>query len=676
MGEWKRSVCPKDCPDCCGLLAKVEDGRVTEVRGDPEHPFTQGYICQKAHGFPQHVHSPHRITRPLKRNGPKGSGQFQPIGWDEALSFLADKYNEVISSHGPAAVLPYYYGGHMGVVQRNVGHAFFNRLGASHMLPTICGPAASAGYKASLGRGPSTSIETAADSDFIVIWGNNTLTTNLHAWPFFQKARRKGAKLVVIDPYKNRTAQKADRHLMPKAGTDAALALAIMQVLIEQDLLDQDFIAQQTLGFEELKQRAAEYPPAKAAEICGLDEAEIVSLALDYGQARAPFIRTGWGLARQLKGGMAMRTIALLPALVGAFGKPGGGIGRSLGGALRDLSVLTRPDLRSGAAREVNMVHLGNALTELDGPPIKLLHNYLCNPAAVAPQSAKVMAGLEREDLFLVVHEMFMTDTARMADLILPGASFMEVTDLYSSYGHNYLRMARPVVEPQGESRSMLDVFQDLAARMGFDDDVFSQTEDQFIEALLEQDSPALEGIDLGALYEGRAVKLNIPDNPYAKGFATPSGKVEFFSQAMADMGLDPLPNGEPSLDPEGQGRYPLQLITPPHHAFLNSAFNEIPAQEKKAGPAQAMIHPQDASARGIVDGSPVRLFNDRGEFRLQAKLTSETRPGLVVVEGIHWPSRNPGGLGVNQLTSQRLADMGQTCAFHCSLVEAEAAAD
>jgi len=666
---WKRAVCTKDCPDTCGLLVKVEKDRIVSVKGDPDHPYTAGFLCKKAFSYPEHIHSPNRITTPLKRTGPKGSARFKPVTWNEAMDEVASRILSVSSQQGPEAVLPYSYAGHMGLVHRHSGHAFFNRLGASVLDYTICGPAATAGFEASLGKGPSTEIQEAAQSDYIIIWGSNTLTTNIHAWPFFSRARKAGATLVVIDPYRNRTARQAHMHVMLKPGTDAALALAMMQVIIDRDLADLDFISRQTTGFEQLKARAAEYPPARAAEICGVPEEMIIQLALGYGKARAPYIRTGWGPARQLKGGMAMRTVSLLPALVGAFQTPGGGITRSLGGAPSDLRFLTRPDLRPPGVRTVNMVELGHALTRLDNPPVNLLYVYLSNPAVVAPQSREVLRGLCREDLFVVVQEMFMTDTCRYADIILPGASFLEVTDLYRAYGHNYIQLARPVIPPVGQSRATLDIFQDLAARLGFMEDVFSVSETECIEHFLEDKSPFMEGVDREMVRSGRPVRLNIPPNPYAHGFATPSGKVEFFSRAMVDQGLDPLPDGRPLRDPDGKDRYPLEFITPPHRLFLNSAFNEIGKIREQAGTARVMIHPETARAKGIAQGDPVRVFNGRGECRFLAHVTDDVRTELLVAEGLHWPSLSPGG-GANQLTSQRLTDMGNTCAFHCNRVD------
>jgi anaerobic selenocysteine-containing dehydrogenase len=671
MTMWKPSVCTKDCPDTCGLLVKVEDGKITRVKGDPDHPFTRGAICKKARYFPQHVHNEQRIVTPLRRTGSKGSGCFEAIGWDEALDRVATKIKALSAGYGPEAILPYFYAGHMGLVQRNAGTAFFHKLGASRLLGTICGPAATAGFEATLGSGPSTDIESAVDSDFIIIWGSNTLVTNVHAWSFFKKARDKGATVVVIDPYRTGTAKKANKHLMPMPGTDAALALGMMQVLIDDDLVDRDYLANHSVGFEALARRADDYPPEKASAICGVPAADIRDLARAYGNAGAPYIRTGWGPARQLRGAMAMRTIACLPALVGAFNKPGGGITRSLGGGPADLTPLTRPDLCPKGTRAVNMVELGDALTRLDDPPVKLLYNYMSNPAAVAPQSSLVLKGLQRDDLYLVVHELFMTDTALFADIILPGASFLEMTDIYRAYGHNYMRLGRPVIPPVGQSRSNLSIFQELAGRMGYQEPVFSLGEEALIKKLLQGQHPSLKGFDHEAFWQEKAVRLTIPSNPYGNGFNTASGKAELFSRTWQKRGLDPLPCGRVWRDPEGEDKYELELITPPHPLLLNSAFNEISEIREMAGPAKVLIHPRDARQRGIGQDDPVWVFNDRGKCQLYAHVTADTQPGLLVAEGLHWPRFSPGGKGANQLTSQRLTDQGETCAFHCNRVEA-----
>ncbi len=673
MAKLEPTVCPFDCPDTCGCLAKVEDGRLVSLRGDPEHPFTRGFLCAKMAHYPRRVHSPARLTQPLLRAGAKGSGQFKPIGWDEAMSLLADKIDETVAAHGAQAILPYSYAGHMGLVHRQGGHAFFHRLGASRLIRTICGATAGAGFAASLGAGPSADIESAARADLILIWGGNTLTTNLHAWPFFLEARRRGAPIVVVDPYLNRTAQAADRHLLLRPGSDAALALGLMHVIIAEDLIDRQFITRWCLGFEELAQRAGEWTPARAEAVTGVPAAQIEDLARAYGRARAPYIRTGFGFSRQLKGAMAMRTVALLPALTGALRKGGGGITRTLSEAAPfNLKALTREDLAPKGTRPFNMVQLGRTLNQAD-PPVRLLHVYLSNPAVVAPDSGQVQRGLARYDLFTVVHEMFLTETARLADLVLPGTSSLEMTDLYRAYGHHYVQMARPVIPPVGRSRSILAVFQELAGRLGFSEPVFKASEDEIISWLLETKSPYLEGITFERLAACRPLRVNAPANPYAEGFATPSGKVEMSLPAWAGLGLDPLPNGEPSLDPEGGPSHPLRLITPPNHHFLNSTFNEVEELRAKAGQAELIMHAQDAAARGIVQGQLVRVFNRRGECVLRARVGGEVLPGVTVAEGLWWGPHAPGGKGINHLTSQRLADLGGSSAFHCNLVEVEA---
>ncbi len=671
MVTYKRSVCPHDCPDTCGLLVGVEGGRVVSVKGDPDHPFTRGAICVKVSHYGERVHSPLRIHRPLRRVGKKGAGAFEPVSWDQALHEIVERYKKIISDFGGEAILPYSYAGTMGVVQFHAGHPFFHRLGASRLLRTICGAAAEAGFSASMGSIPTTNIESAVDSDLIILWGTNTLSTNMHAWPFFLKARRNGAVIAAIDPYGNRTAREADLHLKLRPGTDAALALGMMHILVKKGLINRTFIAEETIGFEQLQPRLENYEPQRASGITAIPADRIEDLAIRYGTARAPYIRTGWGPSRQLKGGMAMRTIALLPALVGAIHKRGGGITRSTSAAFAfNMKALVQEGLAPTAARTINMVQLGSALTQLHDPPVKALHVYHSNPAVVAPDSSQVLRGLQREDLFTVVHEIVMSETALYADLVLPATTSMESTDLYRSYGHYYLQMAHPVIEPVGEARSSLSIFQELAHRFGFNEPCFNQSESEIIDALLASDSPYLKGITLDRLEEGRPVRLNVPADIFSGGFGTPSGKIEFYSRSMAARGLDPLPNGDPSVDAAGQGRFGLQLITPPRHQFLNSTFNEIDDLRNQAGPPTLMIHPDDAKDRGIEENMQVRVFNDRGEVFLFAQITDRTGPGVTVAEGLYWPRFMPGKHGINHLTSQALTDMGQSCAFHCNLVE------
>lgn len=669
--EFKRSVCPHDCPDTCGLLAGVDGGRVVSVRGDPDHPFTRGAVCVKVGHYPERIYSPLRITTPLRRTGKKGEGSFARISWNEALEEIASRYSHISKAYGPEAILPYSYAGTMGLVHFHGGHAFFHRLGATRLKRTICSSTVEAGFAATVGKLPTTDIESTVESDLIIIWGSNTISTNMHAWPFFLEARRKGAIIAVIDPYTNRTARQADIHLKIRPGTDAALALSMMNILAEEGLVDRAFIDSQTIGFEELKSSLPGYSPALAEGITGIAASSIKEIARLYGKARAPYIRLGWGPGRQLRGAMAVRTIAILPALVGAFRKKGGGITRSTSAAFdMNLSPLTREDLGKKGVRSVNMVELGKVLTNLDNPQIMAMHVYHSNPAVVAPDSKMVMKGLSREDLFLVVQEHLMTETALFADLVLPGASFLESTDLYRSYGHYYLQMAKPVIEPVGEARPTLRIFQDLARRMGFQEDCFSMSEEEFIKDMLKTDSPYLKGISYDDLEEGRPIRVRVPENPFESGFKTPSGKVEIYSRTMADLGLDPLPDGTPSVDVEGIGRYPLQLITPPRHHFLNSTFNEIDDLRDQAGRPSIMIHPRDADARGIENGARVRVWNDRGECFLIADVTDKAAPGVTVIEGLYWPRFMVGNLGINSLTSQRLTDMGESCAFHCNLVE------
>lgn len=673
MRLFKRSVCPHDCPDTCGMLVEVEDDRVISVRGDPDHPFTRGAVCVKVRHYPERTHSPDRLRNPLRRTGAKGSGSFAPISWDDALSEIVTRYQEILSNWGGEAILPYSYAGTMGLVHFHGGHPFFHKLGASRLLRTICSAAVEAGFGASMGAIPTTDIESTVGSDLILLWGTNTLTTNVHAWPFFLEARRRGGLIVAIDPYRNRTAEQADLHLPLRPGTDAALALGMMHVLIEEGFADRSFIDQHTLGFDRFVDRAKEYPPSRVARITGLPSSAIEDLARKYGLAKAPYIRLGWGPARQLRGGMAARTISLLPALTGALFKKGGGMTRSTSPAFAlNTKAVVREDLAPPGVRVINMVELGKALTELDHPPVKGLHVYHSNPAVVAPDSSSVLRGLAREDLFTVVHEHFLTETALFADIVLPAATSLESTDLYRSYGHYYLQMAHPAISPVGEARSTLRIFQDLASRFGFNDPCFTESEEQIIRRLLDAPSPTLQGITYERLSEGRPVRLNVPEEIFSNGFATPSGKVEFYSQTLADQGLDPLPDGAPSLDPGGEGRYPLQLITPPRHTFLNSTFNEVDALREKAGKPTVMMNPRDAASRGIDEGMPVRVYNDRGECLLFAELTDRAPQGVTVIEGLYWSRHMPGNKGVNQLTSQRLTDMGRSCAFHCNLVEVE----
>ncbi len=671
------SVCPLDCPDTCSLVVDIEEGRVISLKGNPDHPYTGGFICGKMRHYPEKIYSPHRIRIPLRRTGPKGAGKFEPVSWDSALDEIHGRFQAIIDKHGAEAILPYSYSGTMGLIQRNAGHPFFHKLGASRLDRTICSSTAETGWEYSVGRGVSHDPEGMTASDLILLWGINAASTNLHILPFLQKARKKGASLIVIDPYRNRTARQADRHLMLKPGTDTALALGIMHLLIEKEWIDKFYIEEMTFGFESLREKVRDYPPRRTSEITGLDAKDILDLAKQYGTAKAPFIRLGMGMSRQRGGGMAIRSVACLPALTGAFTKPGGGITLMTGSYFElDMEAVQGTALLDGKTpRTLNMIHLGRILTEQNDPPVKGLFIYHSNPAATAPQQGKVIEGLRREDLFTVVHEQVATDTVDYADIVLPATTFLEHTDLYKSYGHCYLQYAAPAISPVGEAKSNREVFRLLAERFGFRDPFFSRSTDEIIEALLAPPSAFRAGIDLPLLKRKGFARLNVEraGNPFDTGFFTPTGKFEFYSESMKQAGLPPLPDYRPptsSTVPGTAGRCPLVLMTPPAHHFLNSTFSNLESiQTLERGPS-LWIHPEDAEDRGITDGDSLGVFNESGECFLAARVTRETRKGVVVAESVWWPKSMPGGNGINTLISDEETDMGGGPAFHYNPVE------
>ncbi len=671
------SVCPLDCPDTCSLVVGVENGRVVSLTGNPDHPYTRGFICGKMRHYPEKIYSPQRIRTPLRRTGPKGSGEFEPISWDSALDEIHDRFQDIIDQYGAEAILPYSYSGTMGLIQRNAGHPFFHKLGASRLDRTICSSTAEAGWKYSVGRGVSNDPEGMVDSDLIFLWGINAASTNVHLLPFVKEARKKGASLIVIDPYRNRTAKLADRHFLVKPGTDTALALGIMHLLIKEGWIDEHYIEEMTVGYKDLRAATRNYPPDRTAAITGLTEADIVDLAKLYGTAKSPFIRLGLGMSRQQGGGMAIRSVACLPALTGSFAKTGGGITLMTGSYFElDMEAVQGTSLLGGnTPRTVNMIHLGRALTDLKDPPVKGLFIYHSNPAATAPGQGKVMEGLCREDLFTVVHEQVHTDTFDYADLVLPATTFLEHADLYKSYGHCYLQYAAPAIDPVGESKSNGELFRLLADRFGFEDPFFRRSTDEIIEALLASPSVFRAGIDLPLLKEKGFARLNVErdGNPFNEGFFTPSGKFEFYSESMKEAGLPSLPDYCPPVfttGPDEMEQFPLVLMTPPAHHFLNSTFSgleSIQAQEKLP---TLWIHPGDAADRGIKEGAPLRIFNEGGECFLTARVTDETSKGVVVAESVWWPKTMAGGFGINRLVSDNENDMGGGPAFHYNPVE------
>ena len=682
-----RGACPHDCPDTCAWEVTVEDGRAVKLGGVKEHPFTRGGLCAKVSHYLERAASPERLLTPLRRSGPKGSGAFTQIGWDEALDVVAARLHQVVAEHGGEAVLPYSFMGTQGLVQgASMAERFFHRLGAIELERDICGQAAAVGAAATIGGGPAMVPQDLVHSRLIVLWGTNTVVTNLHLWPLVQEARKAGARVVVIDPLRTRTAQAADQHIAPMPGTDAALALGLMHVIVRDALHDADYLERYTLGFDALRERLAAYPPERVAAITGLDRAVIEELACAYATTRPAAIRVLIGMEHHEHGAAAFRAIACLPALMGAWRERGGGLLRTTGFAAwapLNQQAVTRPDLRAAPTRSVNMVRIGEALTRAE-PPVRALVVWSSNPAAIAPDQRAVLDGLRREDLFTVVAEQFLTDTALHADVVLPVTMQTEHVDLVPSWGHTFITLNRPAVQPPGECRTTTDVFRGLAKRTGFTESCFADSDEAIVRQALDSDHPYLEGVDEARLLRDGYAEVRLPDEPpYAQGgFRTPSGRCELYSQSLADAGLDPLPGWEPAGespagDPQLAARYPLALLSPKSaHHFLNSSYSHLPRHLGPQGEAHLELHPDDARARGIADGGRVAVFNDRARLEVPVRVSERVRPGVVCLPSGYWASRSPGGLSVNALTSDALTDRGGGAALHSTLVQVERAAD
>lgn len=681
-----QGACPHDCPDTCAWRVTVKNGRAVAMQGDSDHPFTRGGLCAKVNHFIERTHGPERLLHPMRRVGPKGSGQFERVSWDQALDQVASRLKDIVSRDGGSAVLPYSYLGTQGVVQCHaMSQRFFNRLGATRLVRAICGGAGGAGVIATNGTPTGIMPEDIAHSRHIVLWGTNTVVTNLHLWHFVKEARHAGARVVVIDPAKTRTSEQADWHVRPRPGTDAALALAMMHVIVREGLHDVDYIARYTLGFDKLQSRLAEYPPARAEQITGVPAQDIEALARAYATTRPSVIRTLVGLEHHAHGGMTYRTIACLPAVTGAWRDRGGGL-LHLVGRLRMLSLnlaaVEMPELEDTSIRSVNMVQLGRALRNPSlSPPIRALIVYNSNPAAIAPNQNLVLQGLKREDLFTVVIEQFMTDTARHADYVLPATSQLEHLDLLWSWGHAYLTLNLPAIEPLGETLPNTEIFRRLAARMGFDEPYFRESDEDIVRKALTSTHPFAQGITFEALKKRGWARLNIPEGyrPYADGkFPTTSGKCELYSESLAQQGLDPLPAYVPAReDPGGDfvqtARYPLSLISAKSALhFLNSSYANMPRQLRAEREPLADIHTQDATERGIAGGDLVRVFNDRGALQLRARVGDGVVPGMIALPSGWWASLSPGGSSVNSLTSDGLSDIGGGGDFHDTLVQVE----
>lgn len=664
-----RSVCPYDCPDACGLLVAVENGRAVSVSGDPEHPVTRGLLCPKMKHYEQTVHSPRRLTSPLRRVGPKGVGTFEQISWDEAIAEICRRWQEISAGYGAEAILPYSYAGTMGLVQRNAGHAFFHKLGASRLERTICSPAKDAGWKALMGDTPAMDPAEIEQSDLVILWGINAVATSIHAMRDAQNARRNGTKLWAIDTYRTPTCEAADEAFLIRPGSDGALALAMLHVIDRERLLDREFISANVLGFEELRVKILpDYSPEQVADICGLTADVIDRLAREYARAEAPFIRLGSGLTRYGNGAMTVRTISCLPAVVGAWSKPGGGIfiGTATGGAF-PLQTVTREDFMTELPRLVSMNQLGGALTELSGPPVMSLYVYHSNPAAIAPDQNAVIRGLEREDLFTVVHERFLTDTARYADIVLPATSSLEHPDLYRCYGSYQAQRCSSAIPPVGEAKSNWEVFSLLAAGMGWDEPFFLLSTDELIELLLVEKTGWRSATVTERLRHGEPVMVTPPTEP-KKRWLTTSGKIEILNVRENE----PLPRLLPT-HAEHDG-YPLRLQPATTPYALNSGFYEQDDLRAKQKCMELLMSRVDAEARCLADGEAVIAHNDRGAVRFTLRVTDRVPAGTVVTEGVWWQEFIPGDRGVNALTSQRLTDGGRGSTLYDVTVEVKGA--
>ncbi|HEX8319317.1 molybdopterin oxidoreductase family protein [Longimicrobium sp.] len=684
-----RGACPHDCPDTCAMLVHVQDGRAVRVQGDPDHPVTQGFLCTKVNRYVERTYHADRLATPLRRVGPKGEGRFEPASWDEALDDIARRLNEIrAGEHGPQAILPYSYSGTLGKVQgESMSSRFFHRIGASLLDRTICASAGSVGWGVTYGDRLGPTPEEAEHARFILLWGTNTLTSNPHLWPALRRAREAGARLMAIDPIRTRTAAQCDEHLPIRPGADAALALGLMHVIFRDGLDDEQYLRDHTVGWEALRERAGEWTPERAAGITGLDAARIEQLAHEYATTRPSFIRLNYGLQRHRGGGTAVRTISLLPAVTGAWRDLGGGATLSTSGAFQlNGGGLQRPDWVPPGTRTINMIQLGEALTSADagvgGPPVQALVVYNSNPAAVAPDLGSVRQGLLRDDLFTVVMEHFVTDTARYADWVLPATTQLEHWDVHTAYGHLYLTLNRPSIAPVGESLPNTEIFRRLAVRMGLDDPEFADGDVDLIRQALESSHPWMQGITFERLLDEGWIRVAAPRDfrPYAEPKPnTPTGKIQILAPELESIGIDPLPTYVPpaesaEADPERAARYPLMLLSPPEHPLMNSTFANVPHLERAAGPTKLLLHPNEAAVRGVRDGDRLRCWNDRGHFYGRAVVTDDVRPGVAVSYGVRWAQLSDGGRTVNDTTSQGVTDMGGGAVFYDNAVEVEGA--
>jgi anaerobic selenocysteine-containing dehydrogenase len=680
-----RGACPLDCPDTCSWIVTVKNGKAVALRGDPTHPYTRGSLCNKVVNYPAYARSSDRLLYPMRRTGPKGSGEFTRISWDQALERIAAELGEVIAKHGAEAIWPYVGSGNMGLIQGiyGAGERLWNVLGTSRGLYTLCTIAGGFGTGYTLGDNRvGMDPKTFRFSKLVVLWGANVLSTHPHLWRPILEAHKNGASIVSIDPIQTRTAAASDWHLAPMPGTDAALALGLLHVVLLEGKEDRQFIGERTIGWEAFRERILDFPPSRAAAITGLPVESIVELGKRLAETRPTGIRIGIGLQRHGGGGMAVRTITCIPGVTGDWRHPGGGVFYDTRGFFGvNWAALCRDDLRPRETRALDAKRLGEELLETDDPPVKALFVYAANPAASAPHQTKVLRGLARNDLFTVVAEHFMTDTARYADIVLPATMAIEHRDLLIAYGHLYLAWNEPAVSPPGECLAATEMFRRLARAMGLDTPALYDSDETIARQLLESGHPSLAGITFEELKARGWMRLNYPDPfvPFADAFPTESGKLEFVSDRMAQSGMDPVAGYTPSHETSQHDtklvrECPLTLIAPANHYFLNSIFANVPRQQRRSGEATLLIHPDDATPRQIAAGDRVRVANARGAFFAVANVSDSVRPGVVASTKGRWPGFSKAGATINATVDDRDSDMGRGAVFHDNRVRVEKA--
>src|SRR5262245_22757131 len=679
-------ACPLDCPDTCSWIVTVKDGRAVKLQGDPDHPYTRGALCAKVNHFIEHTELPDRLLYPMRRTGKKGEGKFARISWDEAIGEIATRLRAIIDQDGPQAIWPYYGTGSMGMIQglAGSGRRLFNVLGTTQHHLSIC--MTSGGFATGYTLGDNRigmDPEGLAEARLIILWGANPLVTHHHIWKFIEAARRRGAHTVVVDPVRTRSADQVDEHVALRPGTDAALALGLLYVVVARGAEDRDFIETHTLGWEAFRARILEYSPARVAEITGLPARRIEELGERLATTRPTGIRLGPGMQRHAGGGMAVRAITCIPGVTGDWRYPGGGAAYDTRSFFRgNWAALWRDDLRPPGTRVFAMTRLGEALLEIGDPPVRALLVYGSNPAASAPDQNKVRRGLARDDPFTVVIDHFQTDTADFADIVLPATMQTEHTDLHHSYGHAYLGWNAPAVPAPGECLPNSEIFRRLARALGVGEASVYDSDEALARAVLDSDELRAAGITPETLADRGWARLGQPQPwaPLAKGFPTASGRLEFSSERAAAAGLDPLPTYVPPFEaaacaPERHARYPLALIAPAGPHFLNTEFSNLPALRERAGPQRVMLHPLDAAARSLLDGDVARVHNERGEYLAAVEVSDRVPPGIVGGAKGHWPKLNPGATSIAATVMEKDADMGRGAVFHDNRVQVERAA-